>query len=122
MTIFRRAEELKLPIPEIVEVDMGLRGIVWLAKGHKQSSKSKSKILINKTSVVAQLRPLTQLSSTIKDNAKMPEIDPYAGEFEGRRIRPSIFGGSGGASPQIRVLSPRSNPNLELLQMEDSYE
>jgi hypothetical protein len=32
-----------------------------------------------KTSVVAQLRPLTQLSSTIKDNAEIPEIDPYAG-------------------------------------------
>jgi hypothetical protein len=31
------------------------------------------------TSVVAQLRPLTQLSLTIKDNAKMPEIEPYAG-------------------------------------------
>jgi hypothetical protein len=130
MTIFRQAEELKLPIPEIVEVDMGLRVIVWLAKGHKQSSKSKSKILINKTSVVAQLRPLTQLSSTIKDNAKMPEIDPYVGEFVraaspqemGRRIRPSIFGWSGGASPQIRVFSPKSTPNLELLQMEDSYE
>jgi hypothetical protein len=27
-------------------------------------------------SVVAQLRPLTQLNTTIKDNAAKPEIDP----------------------------------------------
>jgi hypothetical protein len=32
-----------------------------------------------RSSVVAQLRLLTQLSTTIKDNAKMPEIDPCAG-------------------------------------------
>jgi hypothetical protein len=32
-----------------------------------------------RSSVVAQLRPLTQLSMTIKDNAKMPEIEPCAG-------------------------------------------
>jgi hypothetical protein len=32
-----------------------------------------------RSSVVAQLRPLIQLSTTIKDNAKMPEIEPCAG-------------------------------------------
>jgi hypothetical protein len=29
----------------------------------------------------------------------MLEIEPYAGEFEGRRIRPSILGGLGGIPP-----------------------
>jgi hypothetical protein len=62
--------------------------------------KQQFQIFDRRSSVVAQLRPPTQLSTTIKDNAKMPEIDPYAGEFEGRRIRPSIFGGSGGATPR----------------------
>jgi hypothetical protein len=32
-----------------------------------------------RSSVVAQLRPLIQLSTTIKDNAKMSEIEPCAG-------------------------------------------
>jgi XisH protein len=38
-----------------------------------------SKGFDRRSSVVAQLRPLTQLSTTIKDNAKMPEIEPCAG-------------------------------------------
>jgi hypothetical protein len=32
-----------------------------------------------RSSVVAQLRPLTQLTATIKDNAEMLEIEPCAG-------------------------------------------
>jgi hypothetical protein len=32
-----------------------------------------------RSSVVAQLRPSIQLSTAIKDNAKMPEIEPCAG-------------------------------------------
>jgi hypothetical protein len=46
----------------------------------------------SRSSVVAQLRPLTQLSTASKDNAAKPEIDPCAGEFERRRIRLSILG------------------------------
>jgi RNA methyltransferase, TrmH family len=64
------------------------------------------------TSIVAQLRPLIQLSTTNKDNAAKPEIDPCAGEFvraasphgDEAAHSPLNIGGPGGAPPQIRVL------------------
>jgi hypothetical protein len=60
-----------------------------------------------RSSVVAQLRPLTQLSTTIKDNTKMPEIEPCAGGVCSRSVSAwrwgrhpalSIFGDLGGGS------------------------
>jgi hypothetical protein len=69
--------------------------------------------LIDENSVVAQLRPLTQLSTTNKDNAAKLAINPYAGEFEGRRFRPSILGGLGGQPPDLG--SPNKiDPNFEI--------
>jgi hypothetical protein len=70
-----------------------------------------------RTSVVAQLRPLTQLSKINKDNAEMLEIEPYAGEFvraasplgDGAAYSPLNIGGSGGISPQIGF-SPYHQP------------
>jgi hypothetical protein len=85
-------------------------------------------------------RPLTQLSTTIKDNAKMPEYEltlrlaptnPVQGEFVraasppemGAAPRPLNIWGIWGVvrlsltnpNPQIRVLTKQSTPNLELL-------
>jgi hypothetical protein len=77
------------------------------------NNNSKSTILIYQNSVVAQLRPLTQLNTTNKDNAAKLAIDPYAGEFEGRRIRPSILGGLGGQPPDPgspHTINPKSLP------------
>jgi hypothetical protein len=84
----------------------------------------KSTILINQNSVVAQLRPLTQLNTTNKDNAAKLAIDPYAGEFEGRRIRPSILGGSGGETPRSGF-SPHNQPQIQnshpLTRLKENY-